>query len=99
LLSRETPKSKEMIGSTFAPILLENPEISISLDGEILNPQEQIAYDKTYSDSVQTSGVEIPLQVRIIEWKQGGHRQLYFAEFGGQTSYAEDGRNVEPQFN
>ena len=99
LLSLEAPKSKEMIAGTFAPIILENPNLEISLDYEILNPREQIAYDETYSENVDTSDTQVPLQVRIIEWKQGGHRQLYFAEANGQTSYAEDGRNLESQFS
>src|ERR1035437_10213933 len=99
LLSLEAPKSKEMIEGTFAPILLENPEIEISLDSKALNPQQQIAYDQTYPETVNVSGTQIPLTVRIIEWKQGLHRQLYYAESDGQTSYAEDGRNIEPQFS
>jgi hypothetical protein len=68
-----------MIEGTFAPIILENPEIKISLDGRLLNPSEQIAYDRTYSEMVEVSGQQIPLTVRIIEWKTGAHRQLYLS--------------------
>lgn len=99
LLSLEAPKSKEMIEGTFAPVILENPELQVSLDGRLLDPSAQIAYDRTYSELVEVSGQRIPLTVRIIEWKTGDHRQLYFADAGGQTSHAEDGRNVEPRFS
>jgi hypothetical protein len=78
LLSLEAPKSREMIEDTFAPIISGNPAIQISLDSGLLNPSEQIAYDRTYSEMVEASGQQIPLTVRIIEWKAGAHQQLIF---------------------
>lgn len=99
LLSLEAAKSREMIEGTFAPVILENPGIEISLDGKVLNPSAQIARDQVYSDILTAGGQDIPLKVRILEWKIGTHRQLYFSDSGGQTSYTEDGRNTEPQFS
>jgi Histidine kinase-, DNA gyrase B-, and HSP90-like ATPase len=99
LVSLESQKSREMISGAFAPILLEDPEIEIRLDGTLINPRAQIANDQTYEESVQAPDGEIPLTIRIIEWKTGTHRQLYFADPSGQISHAEDGQNLEPQFS
>lgn len=99
LASLEASKSREMVEGTFAPIILESPDIRITLDGRRLNPSDQIVYDRTYVETIDASGQQIPLTVRIIEWKTGAHRQLYFSDADGQTSYAEDGRDVESQFS
>ena len=99
LNSLDSEDSKEIIAATFAPLLLDDPTVRISLYGHALTPKEQIVADTKYSKEVDTGdGSTIPLQVRIIEWKQGGHRQIYFGDSPGRASYVEDGRSLEAQY-
>ena len=52
-------------------------------------PWEQVQVSKENS---------VPVKVRIIEWKQGKHRQIYFGEMPGRATYVEDGRTIKSQF-
>ena len=99
LNSLDAPASQELIASAFAPTLLDDPDIKVTLYGTLLDPKSQIEHDKTYTETVQVSKENsVPVKVRIIEWKQGKHRQIYFGEMPGRATYVEDGRTIESQF-
>jgi hypothetical protein len=96
LLNLEKPTSRDLIASAFAPTLLDDASIEIVVDQDALNPRDQISDDTSYDEVVRLEDQsEINVKVRIIEWKNGDHRQIYFGESPGRASYVEDGRQVE----
>ena len=47
LNSLDAPASQELIASAFAPTLLDDPDIKVTLYGTLLDPKSQIEHDKT----------------------------------------------------
>lgn len=84
--------------SHFAPILLHNPELQISYDGSSLDPTREIVEDTSMSVPIGTDGLHGNLQLRIIEWRQGKHRAIYYGSDDQHFTYEEDGSDVESQF-
>ena len=88
------------IQSPFAPILLDNPRLKISYDGVILDPRKEIVTDSTIPAAVESAdGSSSELLVRIIEWRQGKHRVIYYGADGEHFSYEEDGKEIEGQYS
>lgn len=99
LNSLDTEASRELIASAFAPALLDDQNLTITIDDVPLDPRSQIDYDTLYKEQVEPSeGQKIDVQVRIIEWKGGTHRQIYFSELPGLATQVEDGRSIEGQY-
>jgi Histidine kinase-, DNA gyrase B-, and HSP90-like ATPase len=99
LNSLDTTTSQELIASAFAPVLLDDPDITITIDGTTLDPKNQIHFDTTYDQDVEVEGdTTIALKVRIIEWRQGKHRQIYYGEAPGRATHVEDGQSIENQY-
>lgn len=81
----------------FAPILLNDESLTITYDGSTLDPSEEILHD---------TAVEVPFgegdaqsaRVRIIEWRTGKHRALYFGPDADHFPYETAGDSLERQF-
>jgi hypothetical protein len=80
--------------SHFAPVLLNDNNLTITFDGATLDPQQEIALDTripvTFGDGEAV--------VRIIEWRSGKHRAVYFGPDDDHFPYEEPGTDFESQF-
>lgn len=83
--------------SHFAPALLNDPSLAISYDGSALDPAQAIERDSTVEITFGEAG-QLAAAVRIIEWKSGKHRAIYFGPDGDHFPFEEPGSPVEAQF-
>lgn len=81
----ETQKGLEKLDSgearselleTFAPILIAEPELEMVFDGEVLDPNSNIADDAEWQLEIGQSDSDAT--IRVIRWKSGGHRRILF---------------------
>jgi hypothetical protein len=83
--------------SHFAPILLNDRGLSITFDGTVLDPHQEIALDTripiTFGDGEGQTAV-----VRVIEWRSGKHRAVYFGSDEDHFLYEESGSDLESHF-
>ncbi|MGI9001749.1 MAG: ATP-binding protein [Pseudonocardia sp.] len=95
----EADTSLPILRSHFAPILLNNPGLSISYDGGSLDPIQEVADDTTITVPVRTdTATNGELKLRIIEWRQGNHRAIYYGTDDLHFVHEEVGSDVESQF-
>ena len=81
----------------FAPILLNDLKLAIKYDGAALDPSHEIEFDDFISVSFGDSK-EHNASVRIIEWRSGKHRAVYFGPDGVHFPFEESGSQLESQF-
>ena len=83
--SNETQKGLEKLDSgearselleTFAPILIAEPELEMVFDGEVLDPNSNIADDAEWQ--LEIGQIDSDATIRVIRWKSGGHRRVLF---------------------
>jgi hypothetical protein len=83
--------------SHFAPLLLNDKNLTITFDGATLDPQLEVALDTKllvrFGDGDTHEAV-----VRVIEWRSGKHRAVYFGPDDDHFPYEESGRDFESQF-
>jgi DNA mismatch repair enzyme (predicted ATPase) len=83
--------------SPFAPVLINDQSLTITFDGTTLDPMQEIAYDTRipaqFGESNQHEAV-----VRIIEWRSGKHRAIYFGQDDDHFPYETPGSDFESQF-
>lgn len=84
--------------SHFAPILLNDTSLAITYDGMTLDPAQEIERDTSITISFGDAG-EREASVRIIEWRSGAHRAIYFGPDGVHFPFEESGSQVESQFS
>lgn len=84
--------------SQFAPILLTEPALAITYDGGSLDPAEEIAADTSLTLPIAVGGELGEFQLRIIEWRQGKHRVIYYGTDGQHFAFEEPGSEVEGHF-
>ncbi|CAM4172722.1 ATP-binding protein [Kibdelosporangium persicum] len=84
--------------SHFAPVLLNDPELSITYEGVPLDPQREILRDTPIEVEFEDKSATHRCQVRIIEWRSGKHRALYFGPDEHHFVYEEPGSDVEGQY-
>lgn len=82
----------------FAPVLLNDKALSITYEGSTLDPQDEIAHDNTIEFNFGENGDETA-SVRIIEWRFGKHRALYFGTDTTHFPFETAGDSVEKQFS
>lgn len=80
--------------SQFAPTLLHERDLRVTVDGVSLDPRPEIVDDITVTVPVVGDEAEL----RIIEWRQGKHRRIYYGIDTEHFSYEEDGADLESQF-
>jgi len=95
----EIETSLATLRSHFAPVLLNNPELRISYDGASIEPVKEIVNDTTLTVPAQSDDVTYgELNLRIIEWRQGKHRAIYYGSDDQHFIHEEVGSDVEHQF-
>ena len=95
----EADSSLPTLRSHFAPTLLNNPELNISYNGASLDPTQEIVSDTMLSVPVRTDSTQHgDLKLRIIEWRQGKHRAIYYGPDDQHFVHEEVGSDVESQF-
>ncbi|GHH32662.1 ATP-binding protein [Lentzea cavernae] len=84
--------------SHFAPVLLNEQDLVIKYEGDALEPQKEILRDTPIPVEFSDGSATHHCQVRIIEWRSGKHRALYFGPDEHRFVYEEPGSDVEAQF-
>lgn len=96
LAALETAGAVPTLRSHFAPVLLNDRNLTVIFDGVTLDPQQEIVQDTripvAFSDDAQSA------IVRIIEWRAGTHRAVYFGRDDDRFQYEESGSDLESQF-
>jgi hypothetical protein len=97
LVALEADGAVPTLRSHFAPVLFNDKSLTITFDGAALDPQQEIADDiripVTFGDGDAQAAV-----VRVIEWRSGKHRAVYFGPDGDHFPYEESGSDFESQF-
>lgn len=97
LSALDTDDVHATLRSHFAPALLNDPSLAISYDGSALDPSQAIERDSmieiTFGETDQHTAT-----VRIIEWKSGKHRAIYYGPDADHFPFEEPGSPVEAQF-
>lgn len=82
--------------SHFAPVLLNDEHLSISFDGAVLNPSDEILDDTTMQATLDCDPAT-SIRIRIIEWRTGKHRAVYFGEDDERFAVEVSGAELENQ--
>jgi hypothetical protein len=85
--------------SHFAPLLLNERDLVITYDSVLLDPAQEIADDRTVTTTVDLDSGPYQFSVRVIEWKSGKHKAVYYGSDDQHFVYEEDGSDIEPQFS
>ncbi|MGL5826328.1 MAG: ATP-binding protein, partial [Nocardioides sp.] len=95
----ETDSTLTMLLSHFAPLLLNEPSLRIYFAGTALNPSDQIERSETTElHFTDEDGTSHQASLRIIEWKGGKHRAIYYGQDNEHFVHEESANDVEPQF-
>lgn len=84
--------------SHFAPVLLNDTSLTITYDRSALDPKHEIAHDTPIPVTFGDDPEPLTCTVRIIEWRTGKHRAIYFSADGTHFVHEESGTDVESQF-
>jgi Histidine kinase-, DNA gyrase B-, and HSP90-like ATPase len=90
-----------VVQAPFAPVLLNNKtKLKISYDGVLLDPAKEIVSDATLGGVIESSdGSHSEVSVRIIEWRQGIHRMIYYGPDSEHFTFEENGSQTEGHFS
>lgn len=81
----------------FAPVLLNEPGLAIRFDGAPLDPAQAILCDTSQDLAFGESGA-LKGRLRIIEWRSGKHRAIYFGPDEQHFVHEEPGGDIEGQY-
>ena len=81
----ENDATRNALASTFAPVLLDEADLVVNFLGSDLEVRSQIVADVVLQGSVSADGGDHEYALRIIEWKAGNHRRMYFGEKIGRA--------------
>lgn len=93
----ETDAVIPTLRSHFAPVLLNDMNLTITFEGTALDPHQEIAFDTTTTVKFG-DGDRHKATVRIIEWRSGKHRAVAFGRDNNSFPYEESGNEFESQF-
>lgn len=88
------------VQAAFAPVLLNEPKLAIIYDGVVLDPAAEIASDVATEAIIE--GTDVPAgiaTVRIIEWRRGRHRMLYYGPDSEHFTFEENGSETEGYYS
>ncbi|SDS38817.1 Histidine kinase-, DNA gyrase B-, and HSP90-like ATPase [Brevibacterium sandarakinum] len=83
--------------SHFAPLLLNDPSLTIVYDGSALDPSQEVVDDATLPLDFGENGAH-RATMRIIEWRTGKHRAVYFGPDADHFPFETSGSAFESQF-
>lgn len=84
------------LASHFAPVLLNDETLMIIFDGAKLDPADEIL-DDTMIEIGLDSVPNASLSIRIIEWRTGKHRAVYFGQDSERFVVEASGSELESQ--
>ncbi|TFB66935.1 histidine kinase [Cryobacterium sp. Hz7] len=82
--------------SQFAPVLLNDDALAIIFDGVKLDPSDEVL-DDTIVEVALDNDPEAVISIRIIEWRTGKHRAVYFGEDAERFVVEMSGAELENQ--
>ena len=85
--------------SAFAPVLLNEPRLKIIFDQVQLDPAKEIASDSEVPLPLAQDDGFGPASLRIIEWRNGKHRMVYYGVDAEHFTWEESGSSVEADFS
>lgn len=81
----------------FAPVLLDDRSLAITYDGSTISPTNEIAHDTTIEIRFGEGDAQTA-SVRVIEWRVGKHRALYFGSDTDHFPFETAGDSIDKQF-
>ena len=94
----ESAHARQAITAAFAPILLDEANVEIVLDGSLIDPHDQIIADSEFHRQFTIEGVSESYTLRIIEWRDSKIYSVHFGSVADRYIYEEDARHIEPQY-
>jgi hypothetical protein len=95
----EVENSLPVLRSHFAPVLLNDDDLTITYDTTTLDPADEISNTTNIAlPFTDESGTEHQATLRIIEWKSGSHRAIYYGQDDEHFVHEEPAKDVESQF-
>jgi Histidine kinase-, DNA gyrase B-, and HSP90-like ATPase len=96
----EADTSLAMLRSHFAPVLLNDENLTITFDSTPLNPNDEVLH-KTFFELPfgGKTGNEHKAELLIIEWRSGRHRATYYGPDSEHFVHEEPGKDIEAQFS
>lgn len=95
----ETSQTLSVLRSHFAPVLMNDDDLVITYNGIALDPSDEIVHSTdiplVFFDD---SGTEHQAHLRIITWRSGSHRAIYYGQDGEHFLYEESAKDVESQY-
>ncbi|MDR7234823.1 ATP-binding protein [Agrococcus sp. BE272] len=82
--------------SHFAPMLLNDEALTVVFDGTKLNPSDEIL-DEAILEVGLDSDPDARISIRIISWRTGKHRAVYFGEDAERFVVEMSGTELESQ--
>ena len=80
----DAPGVTQEIAESFALYMTEYPDVSITVDGQAIDPAAAISAQRTYELDAIVAGEEFfPASLQVIEWKRQTERMLYLCDEGG----------------
>src|SRR5215470_2334095 len=98
LTALDTDDALATLRSHFAPVLLNEAGLDISYDQSVLNPTQEILHNTTIQVRFGEGELASELTLRIIEWRTGQHRALYFGAYDQHFVHEEPGSDIESQY-
>lgn len=95
----EAARTRSVLLSHFAPVLLNDDDLRITYLGTDLDPADEVAcsteYPLLFTDDV---GTHHEAALRVIEWQSVKHRAIYYGQDAEHFVYEESAVDVETQF-
>jgi hypothetical protein len=96
LVVLESDQMLSVLRSHFAPVLMNDSDLAINYNGAALDPSDEIVHTAqiplVFFDD---GGTEHNAQLRIITWRSGSHRAIYYGQDGEHFLYEESAKDVE----
>lgn len=83
----------------FAPTLLNETNFAIVYDDSPLDPLQEVAHNSLLKAEFGECASGHTCQIRIIEWRAGKHRAIYFGPDEQHFIHEEPGSDVEGQYS
>lgn len=78
---------------------MNDADLTITYNGAALDPSDEIVRTAdvplVFFDE---GGSEYHAQLRIVTWRSGTHRAVYYGQDGGHFLYEESAKDVEPRY-
>ncbi|GAB2506810.1 ATP-binding protein [Microbacterium petrolearium] len=94
LTALQSEKTLPALRAHFAPVLLNEPGLTVTFDESTLDPKDEIVADESLEAPIP-GHPDKPVTVRIIEWRNGTHRALYFGKDDRHFVHEAPGGDVE----